>query len=300
MVDTVHPVGLPAAFLLVDYLVGNKPSDVAQHLIARRAFLHAFLDDEKVCQLFENWLMRTDLKSLRDHLKSQVDLEKPGSMRDLYTSFATCDPDLWRLPLLLHSSGHDRIYGGPFERALKTLGEWPVQLKILGETKNWPDFGAEAVEFLTDLDVPYPWLLLGLLREFLGRFVLFEQMDESRPVTVTPFGDVHWIWPGWKGRGATRPAPPSFVAPRRIPDVSPSKRDTLERRALWFYRATVRKHSIRSIAQSEFGDEFGDRRRDIQIGIPVVKRLFRLRLPCDGELMTPGALVLAMDRTFRC
>jgi hypothetical protein len=174
------------------------------------------------------------------------------------------------------------------------LGEWPDESFDDGE-RAWPSLAAEAERFVIGLRVPYPWLVLALLREFLSRFVVLAQIDDPGPVTITRFGWIRWRWPGCQDGGLGRPGPPQFMVPDEVPKVEEPMCSTVQRKARWFYSKTVRGDSIRSIARAEFGDEDGDHRSEVRKGIAVVGRLFDLRPRNDAELLTNGWSVLALD-----
>src|SRR5438128_1219644 len=51
-----------------DQLTGT-PNKNARHLIARRAFLKASLDDARIMRLFEDWVERSDIDQLRNYVR---------------------------------------------------------------------------------------------------------------------------------------------------------------------------------------------------------------------------------------
>jgi len=262
---------------LIDYVVG-KPSETARHLIARQAFLGAFLADDRVTQFLESWADRSDLTQLRTHVHIAVNQEKAEHWSgDVYPMRG--DVDLWNVPGLLDwlpspETGRDETGGGPFERALQTVGDRSgesVSEAVEESAWPWPDFVSDAECFVIGLNLPYPWLVLALLLEFLGRFVVLDEIDLAGPVTYTNFGAVRWNWPSQEGASRPRLAADDGIGP-----MPASIRETVERRAIWLYRSTARGESHRFIARAEFGDEWGDRRKDVRTGIAAVRRLFRL------------------------
>ena len=101
-----------------------------------------------------------------------------------------------------------------------------------GLVPELPNFAAEAERLVIDLNVPYPWLVLAILREFLSRFLVFDKIDSPNPLTFTRYGKVEWLWPGRAWPSSASAHPPTFEADPKISVGTDSIRRTLERRAL--------------------------------------------------------------------
>jgi hypothetical protein len=146
------------------------------------------------------------------------------------------------------------------------------------------EIGKEAIEFVLNLGLPYPWLAMELIESSffailgfaLGQVYRTDSWYEPRPLSriAAPITAMSFqthegesVEQALKrllkefiqtGKKLLEPVPPPGKIPdRRIP--------VLERYARWFYLRKVKGMSFRAIAIREFGSS--DRRKDVTYGI---------------------------------
>jgi hypothetical protein len=255
---------------LIDYLTGSADEN-AQHVIARRAFLDAFLGDPQVGELLRRWEDETQPWVLKRYLEIVIDGEKAHYWETVLDPEGKRNLDLWNTPLALESQPSPATYdvsycGGVIERALRAASDQGND-PTFGPEPAWPDFVTEAKDFVVGLGLPYPWLVIALLGEFGRRYL--DALDiVTCPTSDHGCGNVPPRLLREYERLEAATASAGAPVPHRVSNA-------LERWAEWFYRREVRKDSIRSIAQAAFDAE-RDRRKDVRDGIARVKELFDL------------------------
>jgi hypothetical protein len=164
--------------------------------------------------------------------------------------------------------------------------------ELLPRLKPPFDLAGEAVTFVKQLGLPWPWLALELMSHYLERVsgsvsgVVFKhELSVVASDAPAPRVELHFVTEDGEMTGAAIQRLFSEVA--RVYDQLESARlprgkmpnktaEVLRRRTRWFYRHRVRRDGILTIARSEFEHEPQNRRREIQGGIAEIQRLLSL------------------------
>jgi hypothetical protein len=268
-----------------DALIGKTDADNFRHAIVRNAFFREFWLDEKVQTLVSHWAKTTGLeeRALRladagDRLAKLAGLDSRGALT--YTDELTVADD-------------------KVQESDTLITEWTAALDDLDSrfttVKDDAEIWKEAIEFVINLGLPYPWLAIELIESTffailgiaLGEVYRTEIWYEPEPLSEIAAPMVSMSFQTHEGesveQAVTRllneaketakkllePVPrPGKIPDRRIP--------VLERNGCWFYRHKVKGESIRSIAISELGSS--DRRKDVYDGIKSAEELLKLTL----------------------
>ncbi|MFQ6029157.1 MAG: hypothetical protein ACE5Q6_16885 [Dehalococcoidia bacterium] len=270
-----------------DALAGRTEADNFRHAIVRNAFFWAFWDDEKVQALVSHWAKNTGLEacalrlaSAADRLADLMGLESRGELvnwDDLPDQVTIEEDQVQEAEEIVAEAN------AAFEAFTHKLSNLDHAADV------WP----EAVDFVMDLGLPYPWLAveliecslhaitaaaLGLTFRLNSWYEPNSPSEISAPATSMSFQtragesveealnrlllEVHGVM-----HNLAEAVPPRG----RVPDRTI---DALEKYARWFYRNRVKGESIRSIAISDFGD--ADRRKDVTDGIRRAEKLLDL------------------------
>ena len=141
-----------------DALIGETEADNYRHVLVRQAFFHELWGDEKVQQLVSHWAKITGLEeralslaSSSDRLARLAGLESRGELigRDELTFEADEE-----------QHGKDAM--------AETEAAYDAFFLQLSEPAHHADVGEQAVNFVKNLGLPYPWLAIELIESFFN------------------------------------------------------------------------------------------------------------------------------------
>jgi hypothetical protein len=271
--------------LVCDALIGKTDADNVSHAIVRDAFLREFWIDEKVQTLVSHWAKITGLeeRALRladagDRLAKLAGLHSRGALADTKELTVADDKEQEGNALVLEwNSAFDDL------------------MSRFDTVKDNAEIGKEAIEFIINLGLPYPWLAIELIESTffailgfaLGQVYRIERWYEPEPLHEIEAPMTTMSFQTHEGECVeqalkrllheAKETAKKLLEPVPRPGRFPDRRiAVLERNGRWFYRHKVKGDSIRAIAVSELGSS--DRRKDIYDGIKRAEELLRLTL----------------------
>jgi hypothetical protein len=264
---------------LVNRVAGSSEGDNLRHLIVRAEFLRLLHQDERVQALHTKWAV--GIGFLIPHLRLVE------SLRSLATLTGLGD---WR-----------RVPGSPIDparsgdpRRTEELVEVANEALLAFCSVRWnhEEIMDEACQFVTNLGLPWLWLVLWLVDTFNLKIVAMSEwgsvettLSIRRPDLPPPPCEATFLAePGetlsnirrrfneeldrWRQQVAESDMPRGKRPGR-------TEEETLKTYAAWFYRKEVKGESVRSIARDVFGKE-QDRRKDIYDGLDRARKLLDL------------------------
>ena len=179
------------------------------------------------------------------------------------------------------------------------LGKLPTEAAYdafflqLSEPAHHADVGEQAVNFVKNLGLPYPWLAIELIESFfnavsgfaLGLKIEIDGRYESNSPSELIAPKTSMLFQTREGETVKEALDRlskdvenvvgNLLQPvTRLGKMPDRTIPALERDARWLYRRNVKGESIRSIAIQEFGSD--NRRKDIYDGIRRAKQLLGL------------------------
>ena len=139
-----------------DALIGETEADNYRHVLVRQAFFNEFWGDEKVQALVSHWAKITGLEKLAQDLASSGDRLAELAGLESRGKLVGCDEFTFE---------DDKVQQGK-EAIAEVEAAYDAFCLQLGEPDHHTDVEEQAVNFVKNLGLPYPWLAIELIESF--------------------------------------------------------------------------------------------------------------------------------------
>jgi hypothetical protein len=290
-----------------DALVGGTRGDNVRHVICRRAFLREFFRDERVEDLFRGWEQRAGVAAVVEEFTTARETRKRAVVERVDAAARSMGFEGWRqLPDLPEEELEDWLRRPDARKisaeAAAALDELVARFHRLGQGLA-RTMVEEAWAFAKRCELPWPWLVVELVREFILR--PFRRIASAEEVAML---EERWVGPvdppvtpGTELRVTAQPGETWSQFQARIQDETARiglqfassalprgsmprrKEQMLERDAAWFYRYRFVERSVKGIATRDYGEEAADNhRKTIRQGIERAAKYLNPGLPIEG------------------